>query len=773
MDLFGGGKGRGKGKGAAAAAPAPMLPLMEDKSLATEAQRRYLNYALSVITSRALPDVRDGLKPVQRRILYAMRELGLRPDVKYRKCALVVGDVLGKFHPHGDSSVYDAMVRLAQSFTMQAMLVDGRGNFGSADGDGAAAYRYTEARLQPIAMELLAELDKETVHFRPNFDNTRMEPAVLPARFPHLLVNGSQGIAVGMATSIPPHNFGEVIDAAVALIDDPDLPVPKLLKYIKGPDFPTGGQLLSSRAEMNEVYSTGQGSFKLRGEWQMEETKRGPAQIVIHSIPYAVERRTIVEKIAEVIMSKKLPVLTDVRDESTDITRLVLEIKKDTDPQLVMAYLYKHTPLATNVQVNLTCLVPTENVDVPAPKRLDLGAMLRAFLAFRFEVVTKRLTYDLSELKRRIHMLEGFEIIFDVLDETIRIIRKSSGKKDAAEKLMKRFSLDAEQVDAILELKLYRLAQLEINLIREELAEKRNEAARLGALVKSESARWKLIRAELLELKTTYPIRRHTKVGGAAEEPEYDADAFIVDEDAMVVLTQQGWIKRQREVKDVSATRTREGDQVLDVVAGGTKSSIAFFSNTGVCYVCRIVDVPATTGYGDPIQKMFKMADGERIIAMMSFDPRVREVPAVKEGKEEPEPPYALVVTKDGMSLRFSLRAHRETSTRAGRRFARLREGDEVVFVGAVDDDQKVAVATVNGHALICESEEVALLSGAGKGVILIKLQKDDTVLAAALLTDKSDALVVQNESDRKFEISTRKYEITSRAGKARALQAR
>ena len=740
---------------------------VEDKPLAEEAQRRYLHYALSVITSRALPDVRDGLKPVQRRILYAMRALGLRPDAKYVKSARVVGDVLGKFHPHGDSSVYEAMVRLAQPFTMRAPLVDGRGNFGSADGDSAAAYRYTEAKLLPMAMELLAELDQETVNWRPTFDNTNKEPVVLPARFPHLLVNGSQGIAVGMATSIPPHNLGEVIDACVAMIDEPDLPTVRLLKHVKGPDFPTGGQILSSRAELQTVYETGQGSVKLRGEWKTEDLRKGGQQLVITSIPYAVDRRVVVEKIAEVIISKKLPVLLDVRDESTAETRIVLEIRKDAEPALVMAYLFKHTPLLVNVQVNLTCLVPTENPDVPSPQRLDLRAMVRYFLDFRLDVVTRRLRFDLTAVERRIHVLEAFATIFDALDETIRIIRRSEGKRDAAEKLMKRFGLDAEQVDAILELRLYRLAQLEINLIREELAEKQREQKRLAALLKSQDARWKLIRAELLELKTSCADRRRSRIGGAADEPAYDAEAFIVDEDAMVVLTQQGWIKRQREVKDVNATRTREGDAVLEVVGGSTRASVAFFSNRGTCYVARIVDVPATTGYGEPVSKLFKLDDGERILSMLTFDPRFRDVPEETEGAE-PEPPYAVVVTKGGMTSRFSLRAHREPSTRAGRKFVRLGDavkgGDEVVLVAPIEDDQHIAVATVKGHALVVDQAEIPLLSGPGKGVMLVKLHEGDTVLGAQVLTGSHDSLVVEKEGGTRFELTIRKYRGT-RAG--------
>jgi DNA gyrase subunit A len=751
----------------------------EDASLAEEARRRYLNYALSVITSRALPDVRDGMKPVHRRILYTMmNELRVRHDDKPMKCARVVGEVMGKFHPHGDSAIYDALVRMAQPFSMRLRLVDGRGNFGSADGDPPAAMRYTEARLTILAEELMNELGSRTVDFRPNYDGTRFEPIVLPARFPNVLVNGSYGIAVGMATSIPPHNLSEVIKACVAMIDEPNITLKKILKHVRGPDFPTGGQLVCSRAEIESAYSTGQGSLKLRAEWTLEERKRAGPAIIITSIPFATERRTIVEKIAEVVISKKLPVLTDVRDESTDDCRIVCEIKKDADPQLVMSYLFKHTPLSQNVQVNLTCLVPTESREIAAPKRLSLLEMIRHFLDFRMEVTERRLRYELEELEKRIHILEGFAIVFDALDETIKIIRKSEGRKDAAEKLMKRFSIDQEQVDAILELRLYKLARLEILIIQEELEAKRKESKRIQKLLRSEPERWNLIRAELSDLGERYPDTRKTAIVSEVKEPEFDEEAFIVEEDAMVVLTSQGWVKRQQKVRDVSATRVREGDTVLEIAAGSTRASIAFFSNHGTCYTTRIVDIQATTGYGVPVQTLFKMDDGEKIVAMMSFDPRFNEVPPPTEGAEEPEPPYAIAVTAQGMSMRFSLRPFRETSTRAGRKFTRPRNagkpgGDEVVYVGLVDKDDQVACATSEGRALICAAEEVSLLAGAGMGVKLIKLGKTDSVVGARVLKDEEDALVVENSNQKKIEISTRRYEVVSRAGKGIVLMKR
>lgn len=630
----------------------------------------------------------------------------------------------------------------------------------------ATSARRTAIRRPPCATpRLLVELAKKTVAFRPNYDGRLFEPTVLPARFPNLLVNGSQGIAVGMATSIPPHNLSEVIQASVALIDG-DLTTKQLLKHVKGPDFPTGGELISGKQELADAYESGHGSLKLRGEWKVETPRSGNPQIVIHSIPYSIERRVVVEKIAEVIIGKKLPVLLDVRDESTDDCRIVCEMKKDADPQLIMAYLYKHTPLQTNVQVNLTCLVPTDNPEVAAPQRIGLKAILQHFLDFRMEVVTKRLEFELEQLLKRIHILEGFVIIFDALDEAIRIIRASEGKQDAAGKLMKRFKLDEEQADAILELKLYRLAKLQILEIRKELEEKQKEAARVQKLLKSPAARWKLIRAELQELGSSYADPRRTKITLGLDEPEFDEEAFIVEEDAMVVVTEQGWVKRQQSVKDVASTRVRKGDRVLAVLAGSTKSSVAFFSSQGVCYVTRIVDIPATTGHGTPLQTLFKLGDGERIVGALGFDPRFLEVPPPDEGAEEPEPPYAIAVTKGGLALRFSLRGHREPSTRAGRKFTRPKEGDEVIYVAAVDEEDCIACVTKQRRVLICEAEEVSLLAGAGRGVMLIKLQNGDEVVAARVLSYEDDALIAQREGGSDYRITLRKYDIVSRGGK-------
>ncbi|HYS09718.1 MAG TPA: DNA topoisomerase (ATP-hydrolyzing), partial [Myxococcales bacterium] len=493
MSMFDGGGGRKRKRRSSGGNGAP--PSEMEAPLHEEARRRYLNYALSVITSRALPDVRDGLKPVQRRIIYGMfQDHRLTHEAKYQKCAKVVGTIMGQYHPHGDVAIYDALVRMAQDFSLRYPLVDGHGNFGSLDGDAAAAMRYTECRLAALAAELVQELAKRTVDYRPNYDGTQFEPIVIPARLPQLLMNGTTGIAVGMATNIPPHNLGELCDALIDLSKHRDLEVKDLLKHIKGPDFPTGGQILNSKSELRAIYESGQGSVRVRGEWKLEDLPRGGKQIIVTSVPYAVNKSNLVMKFGDLVRERKLTPLVDVRDESTKDVRIVLEIKRDADPELVMAYLYKHTPLQTNFGANLTCLVPTANPEVGTPQRLDLKTILRHFLDFRFQVVTRRFEFDLKQVQQRLHILEGFHKVYDALDEMLKIIRKSEGKEDAAGKLIKRFKLSAEQSDAILEMKLYRLAKLEILVIEKELKEKRAEQKRLKELLGNDRGRWAVVR---------------------------------------------------------------------------------------------------------------------------------------------------------------------------------------------------------------------------------------------------------------------------------------
>src|SRR5215218_59107 len=726
-------------------------------SLHELAQARYLNYALSVITSRALPDVRDGMKPVHRRIIYTMWQNGLRATEKHRKCATVVGDVMGRYHPHGDGSIYEALVRMAQPFVMRATLIDGSGNFGSMDGDPAAAMRYTECRLTPIAAEVISEIGQGTVHFRPNYDGTREEPVVLPSKVPNLLVNGSAGIAVGMATNIPPHNLGEVCNALLKVLEDPEIKEYQLVANdaVRGPDFPTGGQVLNTRDELREIYKTGQGAIRMRATWEKAAATRAAQIIYITSLPYGVNKAELVAAIGEVVVSRKMPLLLDVKDVSTDDVRIELQLKKDAETEKVMAFLFKHTLLQTNFNVNLTCLIPTDNPNVCAPERLGLKAILWHFLHFRLEVVTKRLTHELAQLLKRIHTLEGFAFAFDILDDLIKIIRASEGKSDAAERILKKYGvaphgprkpkddgLDPEQVDDILELKLYRLARLEINLIRDELAQKEKRSKEIRRLLAEEDAggRWGIVKSEIEELARTFgkePKNKRRTLIEQADETEYTAEDFIVAEDNHVLVTADGWVKRQKEINP-ETTRLREGDRILALVAGSTRAPIVFFSNYGTAYTSRIIDIPATTGYGEPIQKLFKLKDGERIVAAVSLDERILPPKATKVDEKKPDNApkvHGLAVTSDGYSLRFGLDTFREVSTRSGRRFARPSEGAEVTLAAVVAGDETVIAASQNRRAMVCKVDEINFLGGPGKGVLLIKLEKADRLLAAITAT--------------------------------------
>ena len=758
------------------------------------AQSRYLNYSLSVITSRALPDVRDGLKPVQRRILYTTRELGLAHTSKHRKSAKVVGDAMANYHPHGDSSIYDALVRMAQPFALREPLIDGSGNFGSIDGDNAAAMRYTECRRTKIAGEILADLTTRTVPFRPNYDGTREEPVVLPSRIPNLLLNGATGIAVGMATNIPPHNLKELCKALLKLLKDPEIKSYQLVANdaVTGPDFPTGGQVTNTREELREIYRTGQGPITLRGTSKVVGGKKGVRTLQIDSIPYTVNKAQLVERIGELVYSGKLPLVTDVRDVSTDDIRIDLVLKKDADEKKVLAFLYKHTKLKMNFNVNLTCLVPTENPDVGRPERLGLKEVLWYFLQFRLDVITKRLENELNTLNARIHILRGFVTIFDALDEIIRIIRKSDGKADAAAKIMKRFpakvvrgkpdGLDADQTEAILELKLYRLARLEINLVQDELKKKEKRAREIRKLLNEDtqdtnaSGRWGIVRQEINELVETFcgrgESKRRTTIEAGGKEIEISAEDFIVAEDCHVMVTTDGWVKRQKNIADPSKSRVRAGDSVLACVAGSTRNTVGFFSSLGVCYTARMIDIPASTGFGEPIQKLFKLKDGEKIVAVHSFDPRVvgNVFPDPKKPEYCPDV-HGFAASTNGYALRFGLEGLVEPSTRSGRRFARVSTGHEIMDVHPIDSTETILAVSADCRAVVCLVEEVNYLSGAGKGVMLIKLAKTDRLVGVKPSKGDRDLLLVETNRGAKKTISTVKYRTTGRGGRGTEIQ--
>ncbi len=737
-------------------------------SISQETRRRYLNYAMSVIQSRALPDVRDGLKPVQRRILYVMYQgLRLTHDAKTRKCAKISGDTTGNYHPHGDQAVYDALVRLAQDFTYREPLIDGQGNFGSVMGLPAAAPRYTEARLTALAEQLMNELRYDTVEMRPTYDGATEEPTVLPARYPNLLVNGTQGIAVGMATNIPPHNLGEVIKACVHLIDSPDATVAQTMKYIKGPDFPLGGRVVTDRTEMRKMYEEGRGSIKVRGEWKLDREKRKEVKnrVVIYSVPYNVNTGPLAAEIGNVIASRKLPQLVEVNDETDDRQglRIVLELKPGADSEAVMAYLYKHTSLEQNFSYNATCLVPGDS-GILAPCRVSLVEMLQHFLVFRQETVRRRFQYQLAQLEKRIHILEGFCIIFDGLDRALKIIRNSSGKQDAAKKLMKAFPLDEVQTMAILELQLYRISKLEIDDIREELADKEKQARRIRNILKSEAKLWKVVKDELAELGEAFASKRRTGLGSSEEITEFSADTYIVKENTNVVVTRDGWIKRVGRLTKVSSTRVREGDSVLDVLPGSTVDSAVFFSSDGAAYTVSIDQIPVSSGYGEPLAKHVRMTDGASIIAALSTDSRF--TPSDETEDDATTAPHLLVATAAGQVMRVSLSTFRTASTRAGRKYCRLRKGDRVVHVELIRDHQTMFLASEKARIIHFSLDEVPILSGPGIGVKGIKMEADDNVLGAKLLSRPSDTLHVKNSNDTPLSFGQMKYNVTSRGGK-------
>jgi DNA gyrase subunit A len=745
-----------------------MAESIQTVSIARETHERYLRYAVSVITSRALPDVRDGLKPVQRRILYTMHyDLRLAFDGRPAKCARIVGEVMGKYHPHGDVAIYDALVRMSQPWVMRVPLVHGQGNFGSVDGDTPAHFRYTEAKLAAVSDFLMRELRQQTVDLRPTYNNETNEPVVVPAEFPNLLVNGTSGIAVGMATNIPPHNLGEVVRSCLHLIEDPDATTAVLMdKGVKGPDFPLGGKILADRTTLRRIYEDGEGTIKVQAEWKLEKADSKVPQIVITSIPYGVEKMKIENDIGAIVEDRKLPGAVGLTNETNakEGLRITIDLKPGTDPEVVMAYLYKHTDLQTNYSFNMTCLVPGPDGTV-RPERLGLKEILRYFLDFRLATVKRRFEYDLAVLRRRIHILQGFRIVFNALDKAIKIIRESQGKQDAAEKLMKVFDLDEEQTNAVLDAQLYKIAQMEIKKILEELAEKKKEAERIEAILGSKRKLWGVIKDELSAIAEKYNERRKTRMATDEDVLEFNEEAYIVRENTNVVLTRDGWIKRVGRLASVEGTRVREGDEVIAVVPASTLDQVVFFADDGTAYTMRVNEVPATSGHGEPISKYFKLDEGVRVIAAETADARFVPLEVKPANKEDPPGPYLLVATSAGYTLRIPFAPFRETSTKAGRRYVRLNEGEKVVLAkvlgqsrwteGAKHEvrEESMFLVSADGHVIHFRIDEVNILSGPGRGVIGIKLLKDDVCIGGALVSSRFTKMDVETSGGQTREL--------------------
>ena len=727
-----------------------LMPL----NIEDELKKSFISYAMAVIVSRALPDVRDGLKPVHRRILYSMHELGVTPDKPFRKSARIVGDVLGKYHPHGDSSVYDAMVRLAQDFSTHYLLVEGQGNFGSVDGDGAAAMRYTEARMSKINMELLADIDKETVDFSPNFDETLMQPNVLPSRFPNLLVNGSSGIAVGMATNIPPHNLGEVIDGVVKLIDKPDATSQELMECIKGPDFPTGGVILG-RKGIYDAYTTGRGRIIVRAKTEVEPMPGNRQRIIVTEIPYMVNKAALVAKIAELVHDKRLEGISDIRDESDrEGMRIVIELKRDVNSAVVLNYLYKHTQMQDVFGAIMLALVDGE------PKVLSLHQMLYHYLEHQKDVITRRTRYDLDKAEARAHILEGLLIALDNIDEIVKIIRGSANTGEAKVQLMERFGLSDKQAQAILDMRLARLTGLERERLQEEYAELEKTIAYLRAVLGDEKMVLAIIREEILAIKEKYADPRRTQI--SVMDGEIDPEDLIQEDSVVLTLTHYGYVKRipratyrsqNRGGKGVMGMTTREEDYAERMIVTSTHDEIMFFTNRGRVYSLKGYEIPEAgrTARGTAIVNLLQLDGGEKVTAMIPL-------PREKEGR------YLVMATRCGTIKKTALEEFANLR-KAGLIAIVLREEDELIGVELTDASCELMLATRMGQAIRFSEDDIRAMGRNSMGVKSMELADGDEVISVAKITEGAQVLAItQKGYGKRTQID--EFRSQSRGGK-------
>jgi DNA gyrase subunit A len=713
-----------------------------DRSIEREMEKCYIDYAMSVIVSRALPDVRDGLKPVHRRILYAMYDMGLTAGKKHMKSARVVGDCMGKYHPHGDLAVYDSLVRMAQEFSLRYTLVDGQGNFGSVDGDSAAAMRYTECRLEKIAGEVLADLDKDTVDWANNFDGSLKEPVVLPSKLPNLLVNGSSGIAVGMATNIPPHNLNEVVDALTALIDRPELETMELMNYIKGPDFPTGG-IIYGISGIIEAYSTGRGRLKVRSRSSIEEVE-GKKRIIVTEIPFQVNKANLIENIAELVKDKKIDGITDLRDESDrDGMRIVLELRRDVMDEIVLNQLFQHTQMEVTFGVINLALVNNE------PKVLTLKETLQHYLSYRKEVVTRRTQFELSEARRREHILIGLIKAVDALDETIQIIRAAQSPEEAKIALMARFELDEEQAKAILDMRLQKLTGLELESLRQEFADIEKLISELEAILASEERILSIIKGELLQLKTDYGDERKTEI--VQNAVDLDVEDLIPVEDMVIMVTQDGYIKRlpldtykqqRRGGMGLMGMETKEEDHVTDLFVSSTHDNIMFFTSQGKMFLLKTWRIPVGGRHskGKPIVNLLpRLEEGEKVINKLPV-------------KEFDSTHYLVFATRKGIIKKTALVAYKNVRIN-GIIALGLREGDELIDTRISDGSKEVILGTRNGRAIRFDENDVRSMGRPATGVIGIRLFEGDEVVSMTLVTKDSKLLTITERGYGKVSI--------------------
>ncbi len=729
-----------------------------DTEVNDELKRSFIAYAMAVNKSRAIPDVRDGLKPVHRRILYAMHEMGLYNDKAYRKCARIVGDVMGKFHPHGDSSVYDALVRLAQDFTINLPLVDGHGNFGSVDGDPPAAMRYTEARLTKLAAEMLRDLDKETVDFFPNFDGIEMEPAVLPARFPNLLVNGSDGIAVGMATNIPPHNLGEVIDGTVAMIDNPDITVDELMDYIPAPDFPTGGVIMG-RSGIRKAYRTGQGNIVIRSKCDIEEHGTGAnarSRIVVTEIPYQVNKAQLIIQIADMVKDKRIEGISDIRDESgREGLRIVIECKKDANAQVVLNTLFKHTNLQISDGIILLALVENGT----EPKYLNIRDILYYYLEHQKEVIVRRTRFDLNKTEERAHIVAGLVLALANIDEVIRIIKESKDKNDATAKLQASFELSDKQANAILEMRLQRLTSLEVEKLREELTQLEATIADLKDILANGSRVTAIIKADLLAIKEKYPSERKTEI--SVDYGDIEDEDLIDEEDVVISMTHGGYVKRiplteykaqHRGGVGVTGHKPKEEDFVEQMFVCSTHNNILFFSNFGKVYAMKGYVIPEANkqARGRAIVNLLQLAQGEKIAAIL---------PVLANGTG-----YLVMATKRGV-IKKTATSEFDRIMKNGKIAIKIAEGDELISVQFTDGNGEIVVASKSGKCIRFPESKVRPMGRTAVGVRAMRLSEGDDAVDMIVLKEGYEILTVSELGYGKRS-DPAEYRITSRGGK-------
>lgn len=737
---------------------------MENKSkiipieISQEMKKSYIDYSMSVIVGRALPDVRDGLKPVHRRILYSMIEQGITPDKPYRKSARIVGDVLGKYHPHGDSSVYMAMVKMAQDFATRGLLVDGQGNFGNVDGDSPAAMRYTEARMSRLATELLRDIDKETVDFGPNFDESLQEPLVLPARYPNLLVNGSNGIAVGMATSIPPHNLGEVIDATVHYIDNRDCTTEDLIEHIAGPDFPTGAMIIGTEG-IKEAYRTGRGKVRVRARAEIEELPKGKQQIVITEIPFQVNKSRLVERIADLVRDKKVEGISDLRDETNRHgIRVVIELKRDVNANIILNNLYKHSQLEETFSIiNLAIVDKT-------PKVLNLKQYLECYVDHQKDVITRRTQFELKKAQARAHILEGLKIALDNIDRVISIIRGSENGQIAKEKLIEEFALSDIQAQAILDMRLQRLTGLERDKIDNEYKELMERITYLESILADENKLFGVIKDEMLAIKDKYADPRRTEIKPA--EGEIALKDLYEEEEIAITLTHLGYIKRlpadtyksqKRGGRGISALTTREEDFVTDLISTTTHSLMLFFTNRGRVYKLNAYEVPEgkRTSKGTAIVNLLQLNPGEKIARTISFN---------TDSKENEDLKYLLFATKSGIVKKTPISDFKNIN-KSGLIAINLKDGDELIGVNRTNGEEDIILVTENGMSIRFNENDVRSMGRTATGVKGITLSKGDHVVSMDLISNGADLLVVSEKGFGK-RTETEEYRPQIRAGK-------